>query len=648
MGQVMKTHAIVRATPVKPFALVNEKFARTFSMDKAVPRQPRLRLLMVAVVLSVLPLCNVNAQRRDAVAERLGLTRENGSLPIWEKPSSEAVENLSQQARSSNEAIMLVGSPDRGYGTAFVISKENRLLATNAHVADIMHPSGQMLAIRNGSSEIYEIEQAWYHPGLLRFKGNGIEVRSQRPTDGDVDPASPDVAVLRIKAGPAIPVQLTFATADEVCDLFAQPVAMMGFPGYDTTAWPQLGQKAQATFHQGVISRITDFNLNASVSPEEAKRVQHTMSSWGGFSGSPIIIPNGHVVALHNMSRKVSRGSETRSIPHGVRVDCLWELICYHKLDELVPIPVSRSQFDLGRFDKPRPQDEQYHKAIERVNAAWLLILNREHSEAVEVASEAIELAPGFATAYRARAMAYMQYGVANYQKLGSQDRVKYARLASRDMKQAIELEPTNISLLVGYAECAVNERIGAGIPRSGLGEFREVYSKLLETQGLSDAEKATIYAARSGTQPTPDSALKDANTAIDIRPWWLGGYNARYNIWLMSGNSGRARNDRAIYEKLEKAWAANTEAWQLATSSDSVKRDGERALEQAKKAYKLTDGNCLDMVATLSAAYAELGDFDSAIKHIREAIEMTEDKNDLDTLRRMERTFAAQKPYRD
>ena len=48
-------------------------------------------------------------------------------------------------------SVFLVGKPDVGTGTAFLISKKNRLLATNAHVADIFN---------KGTGEIWPIKMA--------------------------------------------------------------------------------------------------------------------------------------------------------------------------------------------------------------------------------------------------------------------------------------------------------------------------------------------------------------------------------------------------------------------------------------------------------------------------------------------------------
>ena len=97
--------------------------------------------------------------------------------------------------------------------------------------------------------------------------------------------------------------------------------------------------------------------------------------------------------------------------------------------------------------------------------------------------------------------------------------------------------------------------------------------------------------------------------------------------------------NDARPHERL---------AWVLATATKDEWRDGKKAVDYAKKACELTDWKKPDYLATLSAAFAESGDFQEAIKWQMKALEAPELEQDKDPeYRQRLKMFQEGKPYR-
>ncbi len=260
----------------------------------------------------------------DDLAKSLNLTPESKSLPIWSQPAPDAVTELSRVVRKFSPSVFIVGKSDAGTGTAWLLSKKNRLLATNAHVADLFSKgTGPMLAYQNGTTNVFTVVKTYYHPGVLRLS-QGVLLRTTSSSTGNVYSRSPDVAILQLaEDGPELPDELPLASRDELYDLFAQPVAMLGYPSLDTNgALPAVGQKATASFREGVIDRVADFSNSAGGPPDRQQYLQHSMAGWFGFSGSPMFLPNGHVVALNNSGGTFSQNGLTATLTWGIRADC--------------------------------------------------------------------------------------------------------------------------------------------------------------------------------------------------------------------------------------------------------------------------------------------------------------------------------------
>ena len=114
----------------------------------------------------------------------------------------------------------------------------------------------------------------------------------------------------------------------------------------------------------------------------------------------------------------------------------------------------------------------------------------------------------------------------------------------------------------------------------------------------------------------------------------------------------GQRHEAYAIYEKepLKTASALNGFAWLLATDTDDTLRDGKRTVEMATKASNWYGNKDAAAIDTLAAAYAETGDFESAIKWSEKSLELASptDKNLRSVIARHLESFKKRKAWRE
>ena len=140
-----------------------------------------------------------------------------------------------------------------------------------------------------------------------------------------------------------------------------------------------------------------------------------------------------------------------------------------------------------------------------------------------------------------------------------------------------------------------------------------EKLRKLDPKDTLTLRQLAVLYSE----QKKPAKAIETytAVLAADPKAWWA--LRGRGDAYL---NLGRQAEAIADYEKALKLQPKeegilNNLAWTLATSPDAKLRNGRRAIELATAACEVTGYKLAYILSTLAAAYAETGDFQTAVK---------------------------------
>jgi tetratricopeptide (TPR) repeat protein len=250
----------------------------------------------------------------------------------------------------------------------------------------------------------------------------------------------------------------------------------------------------------------------------------------------------------------------------------------------------------------------------------------KEYDKAIADFSQSIKIAPGRSAPYFGRAFAW--FNKQDYDK------------AIADFTAAIFFKPG-----MGRAYS------GRGLARSAKGEFDRAIADFNEALRLG-GEATFVYIERE----IASTATNEYGKTIAV---FNEAIEPNHNSAPASNNpvdETSRRNDRekevtdyigAVWTDLWLYDALNGLAWVLATCPETSLRDGHKAAETATKACDLTAWKNADPIGTLAAAYAEVGDFDAAVKAQTKAIELLTDEKTKADFRTRLAVYQQKQPYR-
>jgi tetratricopeptide (TPR) repeat protein len=229
-----------------------------------------------------------------------------------------------------------------------------------------------------------------------------------------------------------------------------------------------------------------------------------------------------------------------------------------------------------------------------------------------------------------------------------------------RQMEQSV-IELAQIEESSGERTKELNESMSHFVsPRLGgqkVQEMRRRWAEFSEQQ-KNEAAKDRARAAMHHDSADYHAALKRKYSAAAARPWRSiepdgppPDPDTRAPYWSERGNYGLAV--AAFREVLKRdpddASALNGLAWVLASCPDASLRDGKMAVETATRACELSKWTEASFLDTLAAAYAETGDYPSAVRWQREAIAKLSaaDPTRAEFSDRLQ-LYESSKPYRD
>ena len=268
--------------------------------------------------------------------------------------------------------------------------------------------------------------------------------------------------------------------------------------------------------------------------------------------------------------------------------------------------------------DKKDKAIEDLGQAIERNDKdfeammlqASLLLDEKKLDEALNNVNKALELQPGLVGGYRLRSFIYSAQE--NFEK------------AIEDMLTLADDDPSNLSYRTQLAMLYnADDQPSKSV---------KIYTPLIK-QLTQDLESPANDAQEEAVQTILTSALRGRGDAY---------------LSLSKHKEAIEDYEEALELSPEDDGILNNLAWVLATTPKDNLRDGQRSVDYALEACKLTDYKEATILSTLASGYAEMGDFEKAREWSTKAVELATSDKQRENLTKELESYKQDKPWRE
>ncbi|NBV44780.1 MAG: tetratricopeptide repeat protein [Planctomycetia bacterium] len=213
---------------------------------------------------------------------------------------------------------------------------------------------------------------------------------------------------------------------------------------------------------------------------------------------------------------------------------------------------------------------------------------------------------------------------------------------AQADLGRVLAANPDHLAALEMRGLLAADRNdYGAAID-----DFRRL-ARLDADNPVVAAQLGMLYLAAK----QPRAARQRFDRALELDEALFMARRGRGDAALAIGDhqSARADLERAVELEPDNESVLNNLAWLLATSPDDAIRDGRKAIGIATKACERTAWKESHILSTLAAAYAETGDFATARRYSRQAVDLDDTPEEVrQQLRDELASYEREQPWRE
>ena len=228
----------------------------------------------------------------------------------------------------------------------------------------------------------------------------------------------------------------------------------------------------------------------------------------------------------------------------------------------------------------------------------------------------------------------------------------KDIKSAKEDLKSATKLAPQ-----IAQTDQAIFVRCLIAVEEGRMADAINDMKTLVQRDPASTMRQiqlANLYQS----DKRPRKAIEVLTRLLDKDPRNISVLRSRADALLGVGDHDKAIADyeRCIKiadnetEDVDLSGILNNLAWVLATSPKDEIRNGKRAVELGERAVELTEEKQPHILSTLAAAYAEIGDFENAIKWSTKSVELGKDEvhDQQEQLEKELESYKAGEPWRE